>query len=426
MKQQKACSSVGVASARIVALAEPPPCGHAPVYDLTDMAASSRAAMKSFLRRCGHCWSVTKALPSEKAVLQLNHVIPARWVSSGAVFLQKNLAAAGPEKFTLEFIKKQIEEFNIGQRHLANIMGEDPESFTQEDIDRSIEYLFPSGLFDKRARPVMKHPDLIFPKQRAVQWDQDGRPFHFLFYTGKQSYYSLMHDILGKVLSVERYQDRMRSKDLFTQESKPMSMSGGRWLSKEELEEVLVEPMSDHDHARFLQLMDRLLSLPYCSLEEEFIWRYRKQLAVQSTKELAQPLQLDQEGVAFSSAQGRRKTARATVQVRDISSGTILINGVNYLRYFTSLQDRQELMFPLQFVGRLGRHAVEGTVSGGGHSAQAGALRLAISRALLSFVSESERESMRQAGLLTSDPRIKERKKPGQAGARKKFTWNKR
>lgn len=48
---------------------------------------------------------------------------------------RKNLAAAGPEKFTEEYIKKQIDEFNIGKRHLANMMGEDPETFTQEDID---------------------------------------------------------------------------------------------------------------------------------------------------------------------------------------------------------------------------------------------------------------------------------------------------
>lgn len=50
---------------------------------------------------------------------------------------KKNLAAAGPEKFTQEFINKQVEEFEVGKRHLANMMGEDPETFTQEDIDVS-------------------------------------------------------------------------------------------------------------------------------------------------------------------------------------------------------------------------------------------------------------------------------------------------
>lgn len=47
------------------------------------------------------------------------------------------MGASGPEKYTEAFIKKQIEEFNLGKRHLANMMGEDPETFTQEDIDVS-------------------------------------------------------------------------------------------------------------------------------------------------------------------------------------------------------------------------------------------------------------------------------------------------
>lgn len=50
---------------------------------------------------------------------------------------KKNLAAAGPQKFTQEFIDKQVDEFEIGKRHLANMMGEDSETFTQEDIDVS-------------------------------------------------------------------------------------------------------------------------------------------------------------------------------------------------------------------------------------------------------------------------------------------------
>uniref|UniRef100_A0A8B9KC50 Small ribosomal subunit protein uS9m n=1 Tax=Astyanax mexicanus TaxID=7994 RepID=A0A8B9KC50_ASTMX len=328
-----------------------------------------------------------------------------RHVCQSAAVWGKNLAAAGPEKFSEEYIKKQIEEFSIGKRHLANMMGEDPETFTQEDIDRSIAYLFPSGLFEKRARPVMKHPDIIFPKQSAIQWGEDGRPFNFLFYTGKQAYYSLMHCVPVCVLR---------------------SLTGSRWMLKEELEDLLVETMSDHDYSRFLQLMERLVALPYSSLEEEFVQRFRQQLGVQSSKQEIPALQHDEKGVAFCQANGRRKTASASITLRDCRSGNIMVNGKSYLQYFPILQDREQLMFPLHFVGMLGRFDVEAHVEGGGRSAQAGALRLAISRALLSFVSSGEMETMRQAGLLTSDPRVKERKKPGQAGARKKFTWKKR
>ncbi|KAL4656959.1 28S ribosomal protein S9, mitochondrial [Arapaima gigas] len=391
------------------------------------MAAYSGTVARSFLRVYGSVASI-HTLCLSRNVFQLNRTVPilVRQIQTSLTVWRKNLAATSQEKFTEEYIKKQIEEFNIGKRHLANMMGEDPETFTQEDIDRSITYLFPSGLFEKKARPLMKHPNEIFPKQRAVQWGEDGRPFHFLFYTGKQSYYELMHDVYGKVLMLEKYEERMRTKGLFSPDTKKISLVGSRWLMKEELEEMLVEVMSDHDYKRFLLLMERLLALPYSHMEEEFVQRFRKQLEVQSSKQVVPALQFDDRGVAFSSGEGRRKLATATVVVRDNGSGKVTINGINYLEYFVVLQDREQLMFPLQFLDRLGKHDLECHVTGGGRSGQAGALRLAISRALLSYVSESEVEAMRQAGLLTPDPRVKERKKPGLAKARKRFTWKKR
>lgn len=60
-----------------------------------------------------------------------------RQVCTSSAVCKKNLAAAGPESLTAEFVQKQIEEFHVGKRHLANMMGEDPENFTQEDIDVS-------------------------------------------------------------------------------------------------------------------------------------------------------------------------------------------------------------------------------------------------------------------------------------------------
>ncbi|XP_007108429.1 small ribosomal subunit protein uS9m [Physeter macrocephalus] len=342
------------------------------------------------------------------------------------VTTRKNVAALRRETYTVDFIKKQMEEFNIGKRHLANMMGEDPETFTQEDIDRAIAYLFPSGLFEKRARPIMKHPEEIFPKQRAIQWGEDGRPFHFLFYTGKQSYYSLMHGAYGKLLDVEKRQDQLRAKGLFSEKTKAKDPIGSRWLIKEELEEMLVEKLSDRDYAQFIQLLERLSALPCDAAEEEFVGRFRRSVTLQSKKQLIEPLQYDEKGMAFSTGQGNRKTAKAEVAVYDHGSGRIEVNGVDYLLYFPVTQDREQLMFPFHFLDRLGEHDVTCTVSGGGRAAQAGAIRLATARALCSFVTEDEVEWMRQAGLLTADPRVRERKKPGQEGARRKFTWKKR
>uniref|UniRef100_A0A1A8HD46 Small ribosomal subunit protein uS9m n=2 Tax=Nothobranchius korthausae TaxID=1143690 RepID=A0A1A8HD46_9TELE len=380
------------------------------------MASPCVRVVGSVLGKCANCSAIKSPV-----TLQL-----CRQVCMSSALHRKNPAAARPEKFTAEFVQKQIEEFEVGKRHLANMMGEDPENFSQEDIDRSIAYLFPSGLFEKKARPLMKHPDEIFPKQRAVQWGADGRPFHFLFYTGKQSYYFLMHELYGKLLNVEKHQDRLRAKGLFSSDASPISLGLSRWFTKEELEVSLVETISTDDYTHFVQLMERLLSMPYCSLEQQFIQQYRRQLEAQSMHQMVPPLQRDEKGVAYSSAEGLRKTSRSSVVLHDCGSGRVTVNGQACHHYFSVLQDREQLMFPLQFMGVLGRFDLECTVSGGGRSSQAGALRLAISRALLSFLSEKEGEAMRQAGLLTPDPRVRERKKPGQEGARRKFTWKKR
>uniref|UniRef100_A0A4W6D703 Mitochondrial ribosomal protein S9 n=1 Tax=Lates calcarifer TaxID=8187 RepID=A0A4W6D703_LATCA len=361
------------------------------------MAASCVRTVGSFLGKCGNSCSSINSVTS-----QLSRQVLRRQICVSSALHRKNQSNRTPPKFTAEFIEQQVEEFNIGKRHLANMMGEDPENFTQEDIDRSIAYLFPSGLFEKRALPVMKHPDEIFPKQKAVQWGEDGRPFHFLFYTGKQSYYSVMHELYNKIQNLEKYQDRLRAKGLFSQDVKQISLGSSRWLTKEEVEGVLVETITDHNYNRLIQLMERLLSMPYCALEEEFVMRYRQQLETQSRKQTVPPLQRDERGVAFSTAEGRRKTSNSTVVLRDCGSGKVSINGQESIRYFPVLQDREQLMFPLQFMDMLGRFDLECTVSGGGRSSQAGSLRLAISRALLSFLSEGEMENMRQVTVFRS------------------------
>ncbi|XP_078003499.1 small ribosomal subunit protein uS9m isoform X2 [Phascolarctos cinereus] len=265
-----------------------------------------------------------------------------RLVHTTSTTQKKNVATSRREEYTVAFIKKQIEEFNIGKRHLANMMGEDPETFTQEDIDRAIAYLFPSGLFEKRARPIMKHPDDIFPRRRVIQWGEDGRPFHFLFYTGKPAYYSLMHEVYGMMLDLDKRSDDLRAKGLLPQKNK-QDLIGSRWLIKEELEEMLVEKLSAQDHMRFIQQLERLLTLPCGSTEEEYIHKFRRTIPVQSKKKLIQPLQYDEQGMGYSSGEGKRKTAKAKVIVYEHGSGRIKVNGIDYLLYFPVTQDRSKM-----------------------------------------------------------------------------------
>jgi len=121
---------------------------------------------------------------------------------------------------------------------------------------------------------------------------------------------------------------------------------------------------------------------------------------------------------------GRRKTATARVFLRP-GNGGVQVNGRDLETYFPSDILRMVVRQPLVLTETAERVDVVATVEGGGYAGQAGAVRHGISRALLEFDGEL-RERLKSAGLLTRDPRKKERKKYGQPGARKRFQFSKR
>ena len=121
---------------------------------------------------------------------------------------------------------------------------------------------------------------------------------------------------------------------------------------------------------------------------------------------------------------GRRKEAIARVRLLE-GLGTILVNGRPFDQYFPRESLRLAVRQPLLVTHQLGKHNVLARLEGGGLTGQAGALCLGIARALVRF-DPGLRISLRAAGLLTRDPRQKERKKYGQKGARKRFQWTKR
>ena len=121
---------------------------------------------------------------------------------------------------------------------------------------------------------------------------------------------------------------------------------------------------------------------------------------------------------------GRRREAIARVRLVP-GSGTILVNRRPYDNYFPREALRLAIKEPLLLTHQLGKYDVFANAVGGGLSGQAGAIRLGIARALVTL-DPANRASLRGAGLLTRDPRMKERKKYGQKGARKRFQWTKR
>jgi len=123
-------------------------------------------------------------------------------------------------------------------------------------------------------------------------------------------------------------------------------------------------------------------------------------------------------------ATGRRKTAIASVKMTS-GTGTISVNGKDFNDYFTTGNMKQQALAPLVVTENAKKFNFVVKACGGGLNGQAGALRLAIARALLKLNSE-HRSVLREHGLLTRDPRAKERKKAGQPGARKRFQFSKR
>ena len=121
---------------------------------------------------------------------------------------------------------------------------------------------------------------------------------------------------------------------------------------------------------------------------------------------------------------GRRKTSVARVRLAS-GSGKITVNGRPVENYFAVETLRSQATQPLTVTGTTGKLDVNVNVAGGGPSGQAGAVRHGIARALLQF-DANLRAMLKAEGLLTRDPRMKERKKYGQPGARKRFQFSKR
>jgi small subunit ribosomal protein S9 len=123
-------------------------------------------------------------------------------------------------------------------------------------------------------------------------------------------------------------------------------------------------------------------------------------------------------------ATGKRKTTVARVWLRP-GGGKIEVNKKTFDDYFPRETLRMTILQPLELTDTVGQFDVYVNVKGGGASGQAGAIRHGISKALLSY-NEQLRGVLKKAGFITRDPRVKERKKYGQKGARARFQYSKR
>jgi len=130
------------------------------------------------------------------------------------------------------------------------------------------------------------------------------------------------------------------------------------------------------------------------------------------------------EGVHYIFGTGRRKKAVARVRIRP-GSGKILINKRELDQFFVHEKDRSAVVAPLHSTGMVTSWDIWANVNGGGSTGQADAVKLGLARALAKAIPQAE-STLRDSHLLTRDARIKERKKYGQRGARRRFQFSKR
>jgi len=123
-------------------------------------------------------------------------------------------------------------------------------------------------------------------------------------------------------------------------------------------------------------------------------------------------------------ATGRRKTSVAKIWLKK-GSGKIYVNGKDFQKYFTSDNHKMQIVRPFEIIDQATEYDVRCSVTGGGHTGQAGAMVHGISKALLLFDSELK-STLRKEKLTTRDSRAVERKKPGRKKARRSFQFSKR
>ncbi|KAK5983577.1 RhoGAP and Ras-association domain containing protein [Trichostrongylus colubriformis] len=145
----------------------------------------------------------------------------------------------------VSMMARERADFELGRRHLANMMNMDPHTMTQEDIDTAISYLFPSGLFDLKARPVMRPPDEIMPKFHRFEFDEEGRPKDSRFFTLRPAFYKLLSDIGIKTRTVTSFYNDHLSAGSKGTEIQSINTSGTQWLSREKLEKKLDEKITE-------------------------------------------------------------------------------------------------------------------------------------------------------------------------------------
>ncbi|KAL0086597.1 ribosomal protein S9/S16-domain-containing protein [Phycomyces blakesleeanus] len=194
------------------------------------------------------------------------------------------------------------------------------------------------------------------------------------------------------------------------------------WKLREKMSEMLGIPLKTSQWRKIVGQLNQLASLPapHPPAVELVLQQYSRFDAAQ--QQTAKPKTLDDLGRAY--AAGRRKESSARCWVVE-GEGKVLVNGESLETYFKRPVDRDEVTLPLKVTENSDKFNIWVSVNGGGTTGQAQAIKLGVGKALLTHNMEWK-PLLREAGCITRDPRVVERKKEGQRKARARYTWVKR
>jgi len=320
-------------------------------------------------------------------------------------------------------LKEEVRKYHRGKRWLATVMGANPETFSQVDVDRAIQYLLPSHLTEKDARPNMKHPYDVFPTFEKFEADEYGRPKRAAFFMRR----TYIHDLSFQMwCHLERLHEIAKQQpELDKSKTEPEEIN---LKTKQEIEGMLnKEQISDEEYESLLFRFNRLVNHPCYHLDadvQKFVAEYTRIEQGNFESGTVKNVRVSEDGLtAF--AMGYRKSAIADVVVHAGGSGKLTVNNKPMREYFSMYTGLEQIMHPFLVIGMLNKFDVEAQVIGGGVTGHAGAIRHGISRAIAGMMPEKY-EALKTAGLLTKDARKAERQKPGQRGPRRAFQWVRR
>ncbi|CAF3724382.1 unnamed protein product [Rotaria magnacalcarata] len=188
-------------------------------------------------------------------------------------------------------------EFEIGRRHLARIMGEDPEGFNQEKIDacqllNDIYFLLFTNILGRIElfASIGLTRRTCSTKDETVQFDKAGRPFHFLYYTAKQNYYDVLHMVANRIEELKKAEVALLASGLEPDYSQNDEFNYTQWESKEIFEQRFLEKLNDEQYKTLITCLNRLVKNPMAYTIKDYINSFRTKLADTISKQHIEPV----------------------------------------------------------------------------------------------------------------------------------------